>query len=43
MDIPENDGVIIIKNTKDSMLNKFVQCKVTEVKNYDLIGEIINE
>lgn len=43
MDIPENDGVIIIKNTKDNILNKFVLCKVTDVKNYDLIGEIINE
>lgn len=43
MDIPENDGVIIIKNTKDNILNKFVLCKATDVKNYDLIGEIINE
>lgn len=43
MDIPENDGVIIIKNTKDNILNKFVLCKVTDIKNYDLIGEIINE
>ncbi len=42
MDIPDTDGVIIIKNTKDNMLGKFIECKVTDVKNYDLIGEIYN-
>ena len=43
MDIPETDGVIIIKNTKDNMLGEFVRCKVTDIKNYDLMGELINE
>ena len=42
MDRPDTDGVIIIKNTKDNMLGKFIECKVTDVKNYDLIGEIYN-
>ncbi len=42
MDIPDTDGVIIIKNTKDNMLGKFIECEVTDVKNYDLIGEIYN-
>jgi len=43
MDIPETDGVISIKNTKDNILGEFVQCKVTEIKDYDLVGEIISE
>ena len=40
MDIPETDGTVIIKNTKDNQIGNFVKCKITEVKNYDLIGEI---
>ena len=43
MDIPETDGTIIIKNTKDNLLGKFVKCRITDVKNYDLIGEICDE
>ncbi len=43
MDIPEEDGVIFIKNAKDNLIGKFVNCKVTQIKNYDLIGELINE
>lgn len=40
MDIPDTDGVVIIKNTSNNLLGKFIQCKITEIKNYDLIGEI---
>ena len=40
MDIPETDGTVIIKNTKDNQIGNFVKCKITDVKNYDLIGEI---
>ena len=40
MDIPDTDGVIIIKNTKENIIGKFVQCKITDIKNYDLIGEL---
>ncbi len=29
MDIPETDGNVIIKNTKDNLLGKFVKCKIT--------------
>lgn len=43
MDIPETDGTVIIKNTKENCLGKFVKCKITGVKNYDLIGGMCNE
>lgn len=43
MDIPDTDGVIILRNTKDNVLGKFVECKVTDIKNYDLIGDMCNE
>jgi len=32
MDIPETDGTVIIKNTKDIMIGKFVNCKITRCK-----------
>ena len=41
MDIPETDGTVIIENTKENMLGKFVKCKIIDSENYDLIGEII--
>ena len=41
MDVPDTDGVIYIKNTKDGLEEKFVICIVDEVKDeYDLIGKI---
>ena len=40
MDIPDTDGVIFIKNTKENLVGKFVKCKVTKIKDYDLIGEL---
>ena len=43
MDIPETDGVVIIKNTKPKLLGKFIKCKINDVENYDLIGEIISD
>ena len=43
MDIPDEDGVIFIKNTKDNLEGKFMHCKVTRVEDYDLVGELINE
>lgn len=43
MDVPEMDGVVYIKNTSNKdLLNKFVNCKITDIKDYDLIGEIID-
>lgn len=41
MDVPEIDGVIYIENTKPLKSGDFVSCKITSVKNYDLVGKII--
>lgn len=43
MDVPEIDGVVYIKNTKQLDLGDWVNCKITEVKDYDLMGEITYE
>ena len=44
-DAPEIDGLIYIRNERDenlqSKLNTFVQCKIIEVNEYDLIGKIV--
>ena len=43
-DVPEEDGVVYIKNTnnvkQEDILNKFIDVKILDVSNYDLIGEI---
>ena len=39
MDVPDIDGVIYIKGIAKP--NTFVNCKVTDFKEYDLMGEII--
>lgn len=39
MDVPEIDGVIYLKGAKNT--NTFEECKITDVTDYDLIGEII--
>ena len=41
MDTPEIDGVIYIPNTKRLKTGEFVTCKITDIKEYDLIGELI--
>jgi len=38
MDIPDEDGVIFIENTKENLVGKFVKCKIIDVRNYDLVG-----
>ena len=42
-DVPDEDGIVFIKKTKDNenKLNKFIKCKVIDVSNYDLIAESI--
>ena len=40
MDVPDMDGVVYIKNTKPDLIGKFVECKIVDVNEYDLIGEI---
>ena len=42
MDIPDTDGIVIIKNTKEDMIGKFTDCKITGTNNYDLVGELLN-
>lgn len=39
-DVPEIDGIVYIKNNKQK-INKFTKVKIIDVKDYDLIGEII--
>lgn len=42
MDIPEMDGLIYIKNDNNQdLINKFVNCKIIDIKDYDLIGEFV--
>ena len=41
-DVPDIDGIVYVKNQeKSNLVNKFVKVNITNVKNYDLIGEII--
>ena len=39
LDAPDIDGVVYIKNT-DLKQNQFVTCKITEYRDYDLVGEM---
>lgn len=43
-DVPEEDGLVYIENDgnldEKDILNNFVNCKITDVSNYDLIGII---
>ncbi len=41
MDIPDEDGVIYIKNAS-AQENVFAKCQITGVKGYDLIGKIVD-
>ena len=41
-DVPDIDGIIYIKNDqKEQLVDKFVKVQITDVRDYDLIGEII--
>ena len=44
-DVPEEDGLVYIKNAQnykqEEILNHFVECKIEEVSEYDLIGKIV--
>ena len=37
-DVPDIDGVVYIKS-KDLKVSEFTNCKITDFKDYDLIGE----
>ena len=41
MDIPNEDGVIFIKKDKENLIGSFVNCEITSVVDYDLMGKII--
>ena len=42
-DVPDIDGIIYVKNKeKVNLINKFIKVHIIDVKDYDLIGEIIN-
>ena len=41
MDAPEIDGVIYIPNNQELKIGEIVNCKITKVTEYDLIGKII--
>ena len=39
MDIPEEDGVIFIPKDIANLENTWIHVKVTDIRDYDLIGE----
>ena len=41
-DVPSEDGVIYIKNNDIIMINEFVNVRIIDSMEYDLIGEIVN-
>lgn len=41
MDVPDMDGVVFVLKTKENLIGTFVPCKITQVKEYDLIAEIV--
>lgn len=40
MDVPSEDGVVYIKNDGVALVNDFVNVKIIDSKEYDLIGEV---
>lgn len=43
MDSPEIDGVVFVKAYNKLEIGEYVNVKVTDYLEYDLIGEIIDE
>ena len=39
MDVPEIDGVVYIESDEEIQIGSFVKCKITDVKEYDLIAK----
>ena len=39
-EVPDIDGLIYIKNSKDVELGKFIKCTIIDSREYDLIAEI---
>ena len=41
-DVPDIDGIIYIKNKQDqNMINSFIKVRITDFRDYDLIGEMV--
>ena len=41
-DAPEIDGLVYIPNyTNKDLINQFISCKIVDVKDYDLIGNLL--
>ncbi len=38
--VPDIDGITYIKNVKELEIGEFVNCKITDSKEYDLVGEL---
>ena len=40
-DVPEEDGIVYIKRTKENenKINKFIKCKIIDVEEYDMIAK----
>ena len=46
MDVPEIDGIVYIKKEdsgNQSMVNQYKKCFITDVNEYDMYGELLNE
>ena len=41
MDVPDMDGSVFIKVNKEGLEGKYLPCKIIDVAEYDLIGELI--
>lgn len=41
MDIPNEDGTIFIKNDNNHKAGEFIKVRITGVRDYDLLGEIV--
>ncbi len=41
MDVPEEDGVVFIKKDREIKQGTFIKCKITDIRDYDLIAEEI--
>ena len=38
MDIPDTDGLVFIPKEKENLVDNWITCEISEVKNYDLVG-----
>ena len=41
MDVPSEDGVVYVKYDSNIMVNEFVNVKIVDSSEYDLIGEVV--